>query len=134
VSPRLLLFRMSVLPKKKAGRPRTSTRPEAARTLARYWFPLAEKCERCETDGAVDRHHKDGDPFNNVPENIASLCRRCHMEVDGRLHRKRVKATHCKYGHEFTADNTYVTPSTGKRGCRICRARLARKHEVRRTF
>jgi hypothetical protein len=29
----------------------------------------------------------DGDPGNNDPSNVASLCRRCHMTVDGRLDR-----------------------------------------------
>jgi hypothetical protein len=29
--------------------------------------------------------------------------------------------THCKHGHEFTAENTYITPNSGARSCRICR-------------
>ncbi len=43
-------------------------------------------CIRCGED-ARDRHHIDGDTGNNVRENIAILCRRCHMEVDGRMER-----------------------------------------------
>jgi hypothetical protein len=30
-----------------------------------------------------------------------------------------VKLTHCKRGHEFTPENTYVSPG-GKRSCRTC--------------
>lgn len=37
-----------------------------------------------------------------------------------------VQMGRCKRGHEFTADNTYVQPSTGHRRCRKCRA-LTRK-------
>lgn len=37
--------------------------------------------------------------------------------------------THCKYGHPFDAENTYVTPSTGKRRCRTC-LRNRRRAEV----
>jgi hypothetical protein len=33
--------------------------------------------------------------------------------------------THCAYGHPFSPENTYYTP-TGERRCRACRARLAR--------
>jgi hypothetical protein len=47
-------------------------------------FRLAEACESC-GEKAVDRHHIDGDPGNNVLSNIASLCRRCHMVADGRI-------------------------------------------------
>ena len=45
---------------------------------------LSRPCERC---GAIksDRHHCDGNTANNVPDNISFLCRRCHMEKDGRL-------------------------------------------------
>jgi hypothetical protein len=43
----------------------------------------------CQHDGcsadAVDRHHVDGDGNNNDPSNIRFLCRRHHMEEDGRL-------------------------------------------------
>jgi DNA-binding CsgD family transcriptional regulator len=45
--------------------------------------------DQCEADGcearAVDRHHIDGNTANNSPDNIARLCRRCHMKADGRL-------------------------------------------------
>lgn len=45
----------------------------------------------CEVCGAtrVDRHHKDGDTANNSQANIAFLCRRHHMEADGRLEKAR---------------------------------------------
>ena len=38
----------------------------------------------------------------------------------------RQKTTHCKYGHKFTPDNTYIRPSNGKRSCRICLRRNAK--------
>lgn len=53
---------------------------------AQRWFPLPSKCDECDAV-PVDRHHKDGDDGNNIIENIAFLCRRCHMIVDGRLER-----------------------------------------------
>jgi 5-methylcytosine-specific restriction endonuclease McrA len=31
-----------------------------------------------------------------------------------------VRPSHCKNGHAFTEENTYVRPSNGKRACRIC--------------
>lgn len=35
----------------------------------------------------------------------------------------RVRArTHCKAGHEFSPDNTYIHPSKGTRQCKRCRA------------
>ena len=56
---------------------------QTKRDRARRAYALG-LCERC-GDTASDRHHKDGDTGNNAPENIQLLCRRCHMEVDGRL-------------------------------------------------
>ena len=31
------------------------------------------------------------------------------------------KKTHCIHGHEFTPENTYIEPRTGKRQCKECR-------------
>lgn len=36
--------------------------------------------------------------------------------------RKGFRATHCKKGHEFTPENTYVYPGTGLRSCRKCKS------------
>ena len=46
-------------------------------------FPGPRPCVKCRAKG--ERHHVDGNPLNNVPENIAWLCRHHHMELDGRL-------------------------------------------------
>lgn len=59
--------------------------PNSWRRVARRLYPLKKWCERCKTKKAKDRHHKDGDFRNNEKINIAHLCRKCHMEVDGRL-------------------------------------------------
>ena len=55
------------------------------RRVANRPIPDGTSCERCKTAAAVDRHHKDSDPGNNDPGNIAFLCRRCHQAVDGRM-------------------------------------------------
>lgn len=54
-----------------------------ARMRARKAFPL-EPCEVCSSERA-DRHHIDGNVNNNERSNIAFLCRRHHMERDGRI-------------------------------------------------
>lgn len=56
------------------------------RVRAHRVIPELGPCEKCGAP-ARDRHHIDGDTGNNVPENLTALCRRCHMEVDGRLAR-----------------------------------------------
>lgn len=110
---------MTDFPRKKTGRPRTSTSPRTGRQMARYWVPLEGPCQRCGEAPATDRHHVDGDPLNNVPDNIMLVCRQCHMDVDGRAH-GALKKSHCRNGHEYTPENTYVSPK-GQRYCRACR-------------
>ncbi len=59
--------------------------PKSGRSRAVRKFDKSP-CERCgELIKRVDRHHKDGNTLNNTPENIEYLCRKCHMEEDGRL-------------------------------------------------
>ncbi len=42
------------------------------------------KCLKCSTVKDLCVHHKDGDHYNNKPENLELLCRSCHLSV----HRK----------------------------------------------
>lgn len=53
------------------------------RALRRYPKPHDCPCSRCGLPG-MDRHHRNGNTFDNEPENIAWLCRKCHMAEDGR--------------------------------------------------
>ncbi len=39
--------------------------------------------------------------------------------ISRRPHKEK---THCLRGHEYTEDNTYRTPSSGFRSCKMCRA------------
>lgn len=59
-----------------------STKGGRSRALRAY--PEIGPCSAC-GDEPAERHHRDGDTTNNAPENIAVLCRKCHMAEDGRL-------------------------------------------------
>lgn len=66
-----------------------------SRKDARRLYPDLERCERCgatSQEKRLERHHRDGNPFNNSPTNIQPVCRRCHMALDGRLARLRETA------------------------------------------
>lgn len=62
--------------------------PNAGHLRAARMYPDPGMCTGCGKKRA-ERHHKDGNPANNDPSNIDFLCRRCHMEADGRLGRFR---------------------------------------------
>jgi hypothetical protein len=48
-------------------------------------------CERCGTQPATERHHKDGNPLNNDSKNIQGVCNRCHQIIDGRLEKLKLR-------------------------------------------
>ena len=58
---------------------------ETKRKRARSWFATPPECQKCGEKKKIERYHKDSNPGNNSIENIAFLCRRCHMDADGRL-------------------------------------------------
>lgn len=62
---------------------------EAGRQRAQKLYKLPDNCERCGSTKSIERHHKDENTLNNAPENIAFLCRKCHMIEDGRLEKLR---------------------------------------------
>jgi len=66
---------------------------------AHNWKEIADKmkakfkyrCERCDhphdlkSGHVLTVHHLDGDKKNNEPWNLAVLCQRCHLSVQGRV-------------------------------------------------
>lgn len=57
---------------------------KGGRTRALRAYRDIGPCSKCGAEKS-ERHHVDGDTSNNDPTNIAILCRRCHMDADGRL-------------------------------------------------
>ncbi|KKN65506.1 hypothetical protein LCGC14_0481100 [marine sediment metagenome] len=70
---------------------------DAGRSRAIKLYPVWPLCH---CGKFSERHHKDGNPLNNHPSNIAFLCRRHHMIADGRMGRRgaggRFKARRAK--------------------------------------
>lgn len=42
-------------------------------------------------------------------------------------HAKNARKTHCPKGHEYSEENTYISPKVGHRQCKTCRANLVRE-------
>ena len=123
--------------------------PESGRKRARRLYRVLGMCERCGVVEATERHHRNGDTFDNTPANIARLCNPCHQLVDGRAaaffaqaqatlpravaaaRAKKLARTACPSGHPFTPENTYLNRE-GARVCRTCQrlaqARWRKKH------
>ena len=59
------------------------------------------------------------------PDHIELLTRSEHTALHN-------TSTRCHRGHELTEDNTYITPSTGKRSCKTCKDRMALTYRSRR--
>lgn len=55
--------------------------------------------------GYAAEHHHD----------VVPVCTLCHAKRDS----KRKAQTHCKHGHEYTTENTYIK-TNGTRACRTC--------------
>ncbi len=73
------------------------------------------------------RHLEQVTQKENVRRGAVCLAR---LPSRGKAKGGSVKLSHCKKGHPFTPDNTYVKPS-GKRACRICQINYLRQFRVR---
>lgn len=82
---------------------------------------------------AVDRHHKDNDPGNNSPANIEWLCRRCHMERDGRLQALRLRNTAGKKEPQPCVNCGRTVKHRRHGRCDACRTYFARNGRERPT-
>lgn len=45
----------------------------------------------------------------------------CRWATPSEQRKNQAPRTHCRHGHEFTPENTYIDPKYGGRGCRTCR-------------
>lgn len=66
-------------------------------------------------------HHCDNPTCVN-PDHLYIGTQRDNMQdALARGRNGKLARTHCKHGHEYTPENTYIVPGTGHRQCRICR-------------
>jgi 5-methylcytosine-specific restriction endonuclease McrA len=117
---------------------------QGGRTRALRLFPDLGPCSKCGS-AKSERHHADGDTSNNAESNVVPLCRQCHLKEHPEIaesFRKsgirnlpmivqkaaeiRKAQTHCRMGHEYTEQNTYVNPK-GARICTECRSEYKRE-------
>jgi hypothetical protein len=53
--------------------------------------------------------------------------------ADGVFQRHNALKTHCRHGHEYTKENTYVR-SNGRRSCKTCVLKGVRERYLRTKF
>lgn len=70
--------------------PIRTTDADNARQRARSLYRADVPCEVCGKPNS-QRHHKDGNPSNNAPENIARLCAKHHVHADRMEHMRRIQ-------------------------------------------
>lgn len=79
----------------------------------------------------LECRHLDDDPKHNVPSNLqwGTKSENVFDRVRNGIHFQASK-THCPHGHEYTPENTYISPSRGSRSCRTCRRaqKIARRN------
>jgi hypothetical protein len=64
---------------------------------------------------------------------VKACCNPDHLEpITPADHNRLRLATHCKHGHEFTTENTYVVPGATRRECRLCVASRQRRYQAKK--
>lgn len=97
------------------GEPKTvalESKDWAGTKAAQRKFPLI-KCASCGATRNLQRHHRDGDPSNNLAENVIILCSTCHARFEARRHKKfRAALPLEKIGNLDPADDNGAAATT----------------------
>lgn len=81
-------------------------------------------CHKCDVRACFNPLHLFiGDQFDNMRD----AAKKGRLNYKGRFE----LATHCQYGHEYSEENIYITPSSGKRRCVICRDEYRRNYRIK---
>ena len=81
----------------------------------------------------LEVRHLDGDRLNPTLSNLAygTKAENVRDSIRHGTH-SEARKTHCPSGHEYTAENTYVTPKRpDARYCRACHAEHSRAHKAK---
>ena len=108
---------------KKQARQRINVEVRTGRRQHPNTLPCTD-CGHVHTPG--ERRHEYDHHLGYSPEHhltVEAVCTTCHTARDS----SRKRQTHCKHGHEFTPENTYIARN-GTRHCRAC----AKEHERKR--
>lgn len=85
-------------------------------------------------DGLVVDHLCGNPPCFN-PDHLDATTQRINLARGDTFNSENLAKTHCKHGHEFTPENTYVNPGDGRYGgsrkCRTCMRANDRKRKAR---
>lgn len=82
-------------------------------------------------EGLVLHHECENQACVN-PAHLTPLTRSEHNARHPEVHGWVTPQSHCKHGHEFTPENSYIRPN-GTRRCRAChRANERRRHHARK--
>lgn len=77
---------------------------------------------KCDTPACCNPDHLAlGTPLSNMRDKVAK----------GRLRNQNMSKTHCKWGHEFTPENTF---NYGKRVCRTCHYARQKTYQSKRAI
>lgn len=113
------------------------TLPVGGTSLHRFVHVLVLTAFVGPTPDGLQTRHLDGTRTNNHVENLAWGTRRENMadkHVHGTMNTGNSVKTHCKHGHPFDEENTYIRPGGAGRACLACKAMLKADYIKRRSI